>query len=287
MALAMLAEGSGFWLQYATVVVWLLVVLFASYAVYKIWAGLITHTAMTWVLFPGALVSELAFVLGCLLSGATVKDVSLVPKTAGAGGDEKDRKKEEAAPKKHDAAPPVRGGFPKPKLPVIGHIFMGLIPILAAGICVYAASAALGHPVLTHVEADLPRLLPTTAEGWWGLPTQMVSLVRKTWEALGATEWLHFSTHWKTILFVYLAICLIVRMAPIRGNLRGAAGAMLLLGAAAIIVELIRKGTTTPVVDKTWMLLSFTVGMLLLLLTFSLVCLALVALIRLALAKPA
>lgn len=286
MVLSLLAEGSGFWLQYATVVVWLLVVLFASYAVYKIWAGLISHAAMTWLLLPGALVSELAFVLGCLLSGATVKDVSLVPRGREKKDEQKDKKKDEEA-QKRESAPPVRGGFPKPKLPVIGHIFMGLIPIFAAGVCIWAASAALGHPILTHVEASLPQTLPTTTEGWWALPNELIAIVRKTWESLTVGRWTDFQAHWKTILFVYLSVCLIVRMAPIRGNLRGAAGAMLLLGGVAIGVELIHKGATTPMLEKSWMLLTFTVGMLLLLLTFSLLALALVGLLRLAFVKTA
>ena len=280
---------NGYWLQYATVVVWLLIVLFSSYAVYRIWAGLTSGVAMTWLLFPGALVSELAFVLGCLLSGATVKDVSLLP-TDENQDEEKDKKKDEQEPpRKKAAGPPTTGGFPKPKIPIVGHIFMGLIPIVAAGLCIYAMSATMGHPVLTKIDAtaNLPKVLPTTSEQWWALPKDMVDLVRTTWNALGVSGWANFNRNWKLILFTYISICLVVRIAPIRGNLRGASGAMLLLGAAAIATELIRKGTTTPLLEKSWTLLTFTVGMLLLLLTFSLVALALVGLIRLAFAKTA
>jgi hypothetical protein len=232
----------------------------------------------------------LAFVLGCLLSGATVKDVSLVPRNGKSAEEEKDGEADEdgeAKKKKKEAPPPVRGGFPRPKLPIIGHILMGLIPIAAAGICTYAASAALGHPVLPKIKHELARALPTTAEGLWEMPKQMVDLIRSTWEALGLLHWGGVEEGLRRGAFIYLAICLIVRIAPIRGNLRGAAGAMLLVGAAAIIVEMIRKGTTTPLLTKSWTLLTFTVGMLLLLLGFSLACLALVGVFRLIFARGA
>jgi hypothetical protein len=84
---------------------------------------------------------------------------------------------------------------------------------------------------------------------------------------------------WRTLAFLYLAVCLTVRMTPFEGNRRGAIGAILLAGAviwvAASISDALHGG-----ILASWSLLSFVVGMLLFLLLLSLVVTGLVGFVR-------
>ena len=84
---------------------------------------------------------------------------------------------------------------------------------------------------------------------------------------------------WQTWLFVYLAVCLTVRMAPMEGQLKGAIGAILLLGVlTAVFSQLLPAGQSA--IRSGWPILSFSVATLLVLLLVSLVVRGVISLVR-------
>ncbi len=75
--------------------------------------------------------------------------------------------------------------------------------------------------------------------------------------------------NWQTWLFVYLIICLTVRLAPMPGAHRGAIGAILLIGMLISVMGRFAE-TSEGTIEGLWDLLNFSVGCLLCLLLLSL-----------------
>ena len=75
--------------------------------------------------------------------------------------------------------------------------------------------------------------------------------------------------NWKTVAFLYLLICLAVRMAPFPGNLRGALGAIVILGIGGGVASSLFD-IADPRVQSGWAVLNLTVAVLLVLLFVSL-----------------
>ncbi len=86
-------------------------------------------------------------------------------------------------------------------------------------------------------------------------------------------------TDWRTLLFLYLVICLTVRMAPLTGNVRGALGAILLTGILAFLISKIFDSGQGPIASA-WPLITFSAAVLLLLLIVSLLLKGIVGLIK-------
>ncbi len=107
------------------------------------------------------------------------------------------------------------------------------------------------------------------------LPLSFDSLWELLRSSIAVAEWVAGTVlnsdfgEWQSWLFVYLIICLSVRMAPMPGTHRGAIGAVMLIG---IMFILIGRYSPSPEVSlqTLWSLLNFTVGTLLCLLVISL-----------------
>ena len=54
---------------YVEFTVWLLLIVFCSIAVYRLWTGMVRPAWVNWVLLPGTVVSEMAYIFGCLITG--------------------------------------------------------------------------------------------------------------------------------------------------------------------------------------------------------------------------
>ena len=235
---------------YAALTFWLVVIMFAAWGVHRIWSGLVRPRVVNSVLLPGTLVAELGHVLGLLLSGNSVQHITLM-------GDD-------------DKGEPQADSAEAPRLPIVGPILVGLLPLVACAACLYGAAQFWGSTILAGVAGtpaqQLPQILPTTLPGLWELLRDCITLTEVQFNAI-----LHSDLpNPRTALFIYLAVCLTVRMAPFAGNRRGALGAAflaaLLVSAAGSLVPAVR----TFIQVSTWPVLSFAVGMLLFLLLVSL-----------------
>ena len=231
---------------YAALTFWLLTVVFAAWGVRKLWSGLIQPKVFNSVLLPGTLVGLLGHVLGLLVTGATISETTLF--------------------KDDNSGEPETTADPKPKIPVVGHVIIGLLPLLACGAGVFFTAKYLGGPTVSQINDDVvgPKL-PTSVGGFWQLLRDQITLVESTVSAIASADF----RNWKTVVFLYLLICLAVRMAPFPGNLRGALGAIVLLGIGGGVASSLFD-IADPRVQSGWAVLNLTVAVLLVLLFVSL-----------------
>ncbi len=241
---------------YAAMTFWLLVVVFAAWGVHRIWSGLIQPRVVNSILLPGTFVAQLGHVLGLLVTGATINDTALI--------------------KDDESAEPQQANDPKPRIPIIGPIVIAMLPLLACGAAIYFVSRWLGADTLNALAVQpVATALPTTLSAFWQLLRDAVTLVEHIVNATRASD----LGNWHTWVFLYLAVCLTVRMAPLPGNLRGAIGAIVVLGLLAALLGMAAQAVTDAV-QRSWTVLTFSVAALCFLLLASLVVRGAVGLIR-------
>ncbi len=230
---------------YAGIVFWLLILVFAAYGTYQLWAGLIRPHILNVVLLPGTVVAQSGRFVGLLITGANTSSATL---TANPQADKSTKSSS------------------KSKLPVVGPILIALLPLLACGFSIYVVVMTLGQEVMVAAEAPAAQAtLPVAFSSLWELLRNTLSVA----EQVAGTVLNSDFRSWQSWLFVYLIICLTVRMAPMPGTHRGAIGAVLLIGAGLILIG--RFGQTPEeTLQGMWDLLNFSVGALLCLLLVSL-----------------
>lgn len=243
---------------YATLTFWLLVIVFSAWGIHALWSSLVKPRVVNGVLLPGTLVAQLGHIVGLLVTGNSVQNTSLM-------GDDDNGEPQAETPETN-------------RIPVIGPILIGFLPLLACAAGLYFVTAYLGAGVfggggrVLAVEASLPRSLP----GFWNLLRHLIDVMDTLVQVVWTSDW----TQWRTVLFLYLTICLTVRMSPIDGNRRGALGAILLTG---LVIGVL--GTFVPAVQNwvmnSWGMLSFAAGTVLVLLLLSLLATGLVRLVKL------
>lgn len=243
---------------FAALTFWLLVILFCAWGVHGMWSRLVKPRVVNAVLLPGTLVAQLGHLLGLLITGNPVRHAALMADEKGA---------------------PAAESPETQRVPVLGPIIVGLLPLVACASCLYLAARQWGGDVLGRLAEDqaivVPQSLPTTLPGAWELMRTAITAAEHLLDAILRSD----LRSWPTLLFLYLAVCLTVRMTPFEGNRRGAIGAILLTGLAAAALSLI-----TPRIDESvrasWPVLSLAAAMLLFLLLASLLATGTVNLLR-------
>ena len=232
---------------YITLTFWLLVAVLTAWGVHQLWSGLLKPRTVNSILLPGTRVAQLGHVLGLLVTGATVTNTTLY--------------------KDDDSGAPEMTKDPKPRIPVVGALIVGMLPLLSCAVAVFFVTRYLGGQIATQMSSQaLAEALPTTLAGFWQLLRDQITLVESAVAAAGGADW----SRWEVWVFVYLVICLTVRMAPFPGTLRGSLGATIVLGlVAALIVSLADRAGSGLAAG--WAVLSLSVATLLLLLLVSLV----------------
>ncbi len=232
---------------YATASIWLMIAVLIAWAVHHIWCGIAKPRTVNAILLPGTLVAQLGHVLGLLITGATINKTALME-------DDED-------------GAPATAPNPRPKIPVIGPITVALLPLLAVGTVLYLAVLKLGLPVMEKMpQGQIATELPGSAAAFWEQLRALISLAEGTWNAVRDAD----GVHWKIAIFVYLLLCLTVRMAPLPGNIRGHVGAVITVGIVACLAGTVVENLA-DIIHQAWPILSLTVGWLLLLLMFTLV----------------
>lgn len=243
---------------YAATTFWLLVIVFSAWGVHALWSRLVKPRAVNVVLLPGTLVAQLGHVLGILVTGGSVRNTALMSED--------------------ESGDPQADVPDKQRLPIIGSIIVGLLPLLACGGAVYAAAHFWGQSVVADLATPgrgVAQELPASIAAFWDLLRNMINLMEGTLHAILYAD----LRDWRTLVFLYLAVCLTVRMTPFEGNRRGALGAILLAGAAIWITGSITSSLEEALLSA-WPLLSFVVGMLLNLLLISLLVTGVVGFVR-------
>lgn len=242
---------------YVTMTFWLVVIVFCAWGVHQLWSGMIKPRTVNSILLPGTLVAQLGHVLGLLVTGATVSNTTLY--------------------KDDDSGEPETTRDAKPRIPVIGPVIIGLLPLLACAVAIFFVARYLGGGVVDAMSrAGVSDALPLTLGGVWELLRNQITLAEIALDAALSAD----TKRWQVWLFMYLMICLTVRMAPFPGNMRGALGAILLLGVGAWIVGMI-AGSADGFIRSGWPVMSLAVAALSFLLLASLTIRGGVGLVRL------
>ena len=150
---------------YAALTFWLLVIVFAAWAVHGLWSNMIKPRAVNTVLLPGTLVAQLGHVLGLLITGNSVSNTKLM------GDDEKGE--------------PTSNEPDKQRIPVIGPIIIGLLPLAACAACLYlAADVLLRNMPVQEAAPNLPQALPLTLAGFWELLRTSINVTENLLDAI-------------------------------------------------------------------------------------------------------
>lgn len=241
---------------YAAMTFWLLVIVFVAWGVYQLWSSMVKPKVVNTILLPATLLAQLGRILGTLVTGGTVNQTTLM--------------------KDDDAGEPEIDRQPRSKIPVVGPILVAMLPLAACAIGVYWTTKALGGDVLSGIAGQaVSQSLPMSPAAFWTMLRDTITLMERLVQAMLQTD----LVHWKTIGFLYLVICLTVRMAPFRDNIRGSLGAIILAGLLIAVIGSAAPGTVAAV-RGTWTVLSFSVGMLMFLLMISLTVRGLVGLVK-------
>lgn len=225
---------------YVALTFWLLVVILAASGVHRLLSGIVRPKVLNTILLPGTLVAQIGHVLGLLVTGATVNQTTLYD----------------------ESGAPETTPNPKSRIPIIGPIVIGLLPMLSCATAIFFVARYLGASVIGGMRVDsVGPSLPTTVPALWQLLRDQITLVESWVSAIAASD----LTDWRTWLFLYLLTCLTIRLAPFPGCLRGALGAILVLGIATAAATSLLD-VADPRVRSGWAILSLCVASVLLLL---------------------
>ncbi len=229
---------------YAAFIFWFILLIFMGIGVFSLAARLVGGNTVRWLLLPGTLVAEMAAILGCLITGGEVKRATLVG---------------------------TKNQSPEPTTETTGRwkhvtpIVSGILVILACGGGILLADHLLGESVLRtftvnglwSINDTLPQELPDTWDGFWNAAVHHLGLAKQMCETIGDLAW----NNWREVLFVYLSMCLAVRMAPARRNLRA-----VLVGIIIMAGLLAAAGGIWPdmadVMDQLWPLVTYIYAMM-------------------------
>jgi hypothetical protein len=245
---------------YAALTFWLVIIMFSAWGVHRLWSTLIKPRVVNVALLPGTLVAQLGHVLGMLLSGNSVRNTALM-------GDDEEGEPTSETPEKQ-------------RIPIIGPILVGLLPLVACAAGLYVSALFFGDSVIgrmaTRNGPQLPQELPLSLGGIFDLLRGCLTLIEDMLIAILRSD----LPNWPTVLFLYLSVCMTVRMAPFEGNRRGAIGAIFLAAVVISILASLVPNVRQFIIHASWPLLSFAVAMLLFLLLVSLLVHGIVGLVR-------
>jgi hypothetical protein len=244
-------------MEYAAMTFWLSVIVFSALGVHRLWSSLVQPKIVNSLLLPGTLVAQLGYILGTLVTGGTVNNTTLV--------------------KDNESCEPETGEDTQSKVPVVGSIILALLPMAGCAVAIYWTARYFGTPfvdAMRQVQFN-HTLLPISLPAFFDMIRGTLNLVEHLVAVVRASD----LQNWHTLLFLYLVICLTVRMAPLTGNLRGSLGAIALFGAIAFVFAQITK-SDAGVFSTAWPLVIFCVAVLLFLLMFSLLLTGVVGLVK-------
>ncbi len=255
---------------YAAFTFWLFLIAFMGMGIYRLWSGLVPSIWINWALLPGTAVSELAYIFGCLITGGEIKRAKLI-ETGGQKGDS-------GGP----AASQGSATEATPRLKFIGPAVASLLSIVACAAAILLLHKYLGRGVIDQFNATLmakpchvlSTALPTSWETFWDMLVEQVRLLQRSCQAWADLHW----SDWHVPVFVYLSVCLGIRLAPARREVRAMLASLVLVSAGIAVAGLASEEFNTLMGDI-WPLLTYVWASLLLLLAATLLIRAAAALV--------
>jgi len=239
---------------YAALTLWLLLLSFTGIGVYRLLMGLIGPKWTNLLLLPGTVVSEMAYIFGCLITGGEIRQAKLIDFSNAGDG------------LSHTEA--------TPKLKTIGPLIASLMAVAACGAAILLVDRLLGKRVLRAFALSgggisltlLPQDLPTSWAVLWDSAHHQLTLVRRMCETVGQLDW----RQWQGPVFAYLAMCLSIRLTPARHNLRATLGAVLIISACVALTGLLWRNFA-DLIDDLWPLLTYVYATVLTVLAVALI----------------
>lgn len=232
---------------YAAFVFWALVAIFAARAVYDLLARGIPAKVLNYLLLPGTLVAQVGHHIALLVTGATISQSKLANESTGE---------------------PELQADAKSKIPVIGPIVIGVLPIFMCGAALYWTAEWLSARGMIGEITSLPKHLPKDLDAFWHLARTMIDMLQGAAAAWTNARW----NQWQTWLFAYLTVCLMVRLSPLSRDIRPALFGVALFGVVGWFISYFTNWTwPAEKLARFWTNWSFLVANLLLLLLVSLI----------------
>jgi hypothetical protein len=244
--------------------------IFLGMGVFALLAKLTKPVVVACLLLPGTIVSELAYIFGCLITGGEIRRSKIMPDS-----------------KASDGGQPTTEA--QSKLGFFGPLIASTFAIVACGAAIVTVNHYMGKSVVHQFAIQSDGMLPpkgsfnekapSTAAAavnyFWKLVHSQVDLLKRSTDVLSELKW----KDWKVPLFVYLSLCLGVRLSvatrPVRPTL---AAVVLIAGGIAITGALWKK--FSDLMNDVWPLLSYVWGLLLLALVATLLLSGLAALFK-------
>ena len=249
---------------YAAFTLWLFLILFAGVGVYRLWTMMVKPAYVHWALLPGTLVSEMAYIFGCLITGGEIRRAKIIEMPGGKG---------KGGEPTTDAAPGIK---------IIGPLLASLLAMVACIAAILLARKLLGASIIDTFASRhgaFARAVPQTLPGSWDqiwaqLGGQLV-LLQQTCETFASSGWLTL----RGVLFIYLAICLSVRLSPVTRPMRPTLAAVVVIAGIIAVVGLIWRRFGS-LMEDIWPLVTYVWGLLLFLLALTLFVRGIFALVR-------
>lgn len=234
-------------MEYASMTFWLFVIVLSALGVHRLWSSLVQPKVVNSLLLPGTLVAQVGHIVGLLITGGTVNNTSLI--------------------KDDDSGEPQTAPETQSRIPVVGSIVIALLPLVGCAAAIYWVSRYFGTPILASMEKLGPQrmAMPTNVAMVFDSLRGCITLAEQFMNVVQASDY----QDWRTWLFLYLVVCLTVRMAPLTGNLRGSLGAILLTGGIAFLIAQVAQ-SSAGLLESAWPLVVFSTAVLLFLLLVSL-----------------
>ena len=250
--------------------------------VYRLLIRLARPAWVNWALLPGTVVSETAYIFGCLITGGEIRRAKIMP----GGGDRRKGGDAGGEPATEAAA----------RWKTVGPVIASLISIVGCAAAILLVHSLLGERVInsfaTRAAAGdglIPTALPQSWAGFWDQLKLQVDLLRRmaeTWgELLAGRRW----DGWRVVLFVYLALCLSLRLAPAGKPIRATLAAVGVLAAIIAVAGAISTyyAGFSDLIERIWPLVTYVWTSLLLVLAVTLLIAGVTSLARAVLAKGA
>ena len=237
--------------------VWAIVIVLTSFGVQHLWAPAARNRFFIILMAPGVIAHEVSHVLACLLTGATVKEVSL--SNAGVSG---------------------KVEHTRPIIPILGQALIALAPLIGCGACLWLVTST---DVLQPAAEGLGRGQDPAAA--LARPEVFVNYltnaIDETWYAVRAANF----KDWRTYALLYVAILMAVHMSPSRRDLRTGLLSIVALGVAAFLVAQVRPKWVAVPVQELWPFLTLCLALSLSLLLLTLFAMGVIRFFRLMIGK--
>lgn len=226
---------------------WLSALVLLAWTVHQNLTAMLPAKAINALLLPGTLVAQVGRVIAELVTGATINDTTLF--------------------RNDDTGEPANTPDPKPRIPVLGPILIGLLPLAFCMVGLHVTANMLGSSLVHRLpDVAVGPSLPVTVPGWWDLMRGHVTLMEQLSGLLAGSSFLD----WRMWVFLYLLVCFTVRCAPLPGAMRGSLLAILMLGIGLGVLFGV-VGAADPRATTAWRVVRLAVGWLELLLLVTLI----------------